>query len=135
MNLNKKDYMKLVRIQNYLRATKNNIPKISAVDNQTIKWYIDSSFVVHNDIKSYTGAIMALGKSAIIFKSTKQKENTQWSTESKMVAVDDTIATLLLTKHFIEAHGHKVNASIIYQDDTRAMKLEINGKASSGKRT
>ena len=49
-----------------------------------------------------------------------------------MAAVDDTIAKLLWTKKFIEAQGHKVKANIIYQDNTSAMKLEINGKASSG---
>ena len=52
-----------------------------------------------------------------------------------MIAVDDTISKLLWTKRFIEAQGFQVKANIIYQDNTSAMKLEVNGKASSGKRT
>jgi hypothetical protein len=43
--------------------------------------------------------------------------------------------SLIWTKHFIEAQGHKVKANIIYQDNTSAMKLKVNSKASSGKRT
>jgi hypothetical protein len=61
--------------------------------------------------------------------------NAQSSTESKMIAVDNTISKLIWTKRFIEAQGHKIKANIIYQDNTSAMKLELNGKASSGKRT
>jgi hypothetical protein len=37
----------------------------------------DSSFAVHKDIRSHTGAIMTLGKGTIISKSTKQKVNAQ----------------------------------------------------------
>jgi hypothetical protein len=54
---------------------------------------------------------------------------------SEMIAVDDTIAKLLWTNKFIEAQGYKVKTNIIYQDNTSAMKLELHGKASSGKRT
>ena len=50
-----------------------------------------------------------------------------------MVAADDTISKALWTKNFIEAQKHMVKASIAYQDNSSAIKLEINGKASSGK--
>ena len=52
-----------------------------------------------------------------------------------MIAVDNTLSKILWTKRFIKAQGHKVNENIVYQDNTSAMKLEINGKTSSGKRT
>lgn len=52
-----------------------------------------------------------------------------------MIAADNTILKVLWTKRFIKAQGHKVKANIVYQDTTSAMKLEMNGKASSGKRT
>jgi hypothetical protein len=41
----------------------------------------------------------------------------------------------LWSKQFIEAQGFTVNANIVYRDNTSAMKLEENGKASSGKHT
>jgi hypothetical protein len=90
---------------------------------------------MHKEMRSHTGAIMTLGQGALILDLTKQKVNTRSSKESEMVAVDDTLAKLLWTKKFIEAQGHKVKANIIYQDNTCAMKLELHGKASSGKRT
>jgi Reverse transcriptase (RNA-dependent DNA polymerase) len=132
---NQKDWMKLLRIMNFLKATKGDVARMSADDTQTIKWYVDSSFAVHKDMRSHTGAVMTLGRGAIISDSTKQKVNARSSTESEMVAADDTISKVLWTKRFIEAQGHKVNANIVYQDNTSAMKLENNGKASSGKRT
>jgi hypothetical protein len=49
--------------------------------------------------------------------------------------VDDVLSKVLWTKRFIEAQGFKVNANVIYRDNTSSMKLEVNGKASSGKRT
>ena len=52
-----------------------------------------------------------------------------------LVGVDDIISKVLWTKLFIEAQGHKVTTNVIYRDNTSAMKLEANGKASSGKRT
>ena len=132
---NHQDWIKLIKILNYLKATKSDIVKMSADDSQTIKWYVDSSFAVHKDMRGHTGAIMTLGAGAIISDSTKQKVNARSSTESKMIAADDMISKILWTKRFIEAQGHQVTANIVYQDNSSAMKLEMNGKASSGKRT
>ena len=126
---NQQNYIKLVKLMNYLKATENEIPKMSADDSQTIKWYVDSSFTVHNVMRSHTGAIMTLRKGAVISDSTKQKVNAQSSTESEMIAVNNIISKILWTKWFIEAQGFPVKANIIYQDNTSTMKLEVNGNA------
>jgi hypothetical protein len=97
--------------------------------------YINLSFAVHKDMRSHTGAIMTLCKGAIILNSTKQRVNARSLTESKMIAADNTILNVLWTKRFIEGQGHVVKANIVYQDNMSAMKLEMNGKASSGKKT
>ena len=55
--------------------------------------------------------------------------------ESEMIAVDDTLSKILWTKRFIEAQGHAIKENIVYQDNTSAIKLEINSKTSLGKRT
>ncbi len=65
----------------------------------------------------------------------KQKINTRSSTEAELVGVDDVVSKVLWTKLFIEAQNIKVDTNIIYQDNTSSMKLEENGKASSGKCT
>ena len=67
--------------------------------------------------------------------SMKQKINTRSLTEAELVAVDNCIAKILWTKLFLDAQGYTIVENIIYQDNQSTMKLEENGKASSGKRT
>ena len=78
---------------------------------------------------------MSLGKGAIQAVSTKQKINTRSSTESELVSVDDVISKVLWTKLFMEGQGINVEENLIFRDNQSSMKLELNGKASSGKRT
>ena len=78
---------------------------------------------------------MTLGKGAIQTISTKQKVNARSSTEAELISVDDGIAKILWTKYFMEAQGIKITTNIIYRDNTSSMKLEENGKSSSGRRT
>jgi hypothetical protein len=68
---------------------------MSTDNTQTIKWYVNSSFTVHKDMRSHTGAIIAYDIKAIISNSTKQKVNTSSSTESEIVAADYTILKVL----------------------------------------
>jgi hypothetical protein len=100
-----------------------------------ITWHVDAAFAVHQDFKSHTGATMTLGKGAIQSSSTKQKVNSRSSTEAELVAMDDVIAKVLWTKQFLEGPGYKINQNIVLHDNQSTMKLEQNGKASSGKRT
>ena len=76
-----------------------------------------------------------MGKGAVISESTKQKANARSSTEAELNAIDDKIAKVLWAYRFIRAQGFKVLFNIIFQDNTSTMKLAMNGKASSGKRT
>ena len=45
------------------------------------------------------------------------------------------LSKILHTKLFIEAQGFEVKINIVYRDNQSSMKLEQNGKESSGKRT
>ena len=67
--------------------------------------------------------------------STKQKLNTQSSTESEVVGVDDLMQSVLWTRLFLEAQEYGVWENIVFQDNRSAMLLEKNGKSFSGKRT
>ena len=60
------------------------------------KWRVDSSYVVHPDMKSYTGIYMTLGKGATYTASCKQKLNTKSSTEAEL----DAMGQVLWTRHF-----------------------------------
>jgi hypothetical protein len=52
-----------------------------------------------------------------------------------LIGVDEKISRVLWTKRFLEWQEFLVKLNIIYQDNTSPMKLERNGKESSGKRT
>jgi hypothetical protein len=118
-----------------LKATQDEVALMSTDDTQCIRWHVDAAFAVHKDFKSHTGATLSLGKSILCSVSTKQKVNTRSLTEAELVGVDDMISKVLWTKLFIEAQGHKVTTNVTYHDNTSTMKLEENGKASSGIRT
>ena len=78
---------------------------------------------------------MTMGKGATISKSSKQKINTKSSAETEIVGADDMLSTALWSKYFIEDLGYTVEHNIMYQDNQASIRLEINGPASSSKRT
>mmetsp|Transcript_73676 Transcript_73676/g.213428 ORF Transcript_73676/g.213428 Transcript_73676/m.213428 type:complete len:334 (-) Transcript_73676:1990-2991(-) len=132
---NEGDWIKLKKMMNFLKAMENDIAMLSANGSNTVQWAVDAAFAVHGDFKSHTGATMTMGSGTICSISTKQKINTRSSTKAELVAMDDVAAKVLWTKLFLEAQGFPLEANIVYQDNTSSMKLEQNGKASSGKRT
>ena len=132
---NEGDWKKLMKALGFLKGTVEDVLTLEADGTQSMSWYIDAAFAVHVDMKSHTGAVFTMGKGAIISDSLKQKVNSRSSTESEIVGVDDKIHKVVWAKRFVEYQGFKVNLNIIYQDNTSSMKLEQNGKESSGKRT
>ena len=60
--------------------------------------------------------------------------NTRSSTEAELVACDDALTQILWTKHFMDAQGYTTSIKL-QQDNTSAIQLENNGRASSHKRT
>ena len=42
---------------------------------------------------------------------------------------------IIWVKYFLEAQGYTVSNNLLHQDNQSSIKLEQNGKASSGKRT
>ena len=132
---NESDWKKLVKVMKFLKGTKEVVTTMSMDNSNTIKWYIDAAFAVHKDLKSHTGAVMTLGDGIICSVSTKQKVNSRSSTEAEFIAVDDVISKVLWTRLFLENQGQNILMNVIYRDNQSSMKMELNGKASSGKRT
>lgn len=132
---NEGDWKKLVKMMNFLKAAEGGIASVSCDDTNSIKRRVDAALAVHKDVKSHAGATMSLGAGMIASVSMKQKTNTHSSAASELAAHDDVISKTLWTKRFVEAQDFTVEANIVYRDNASAMKLEENGKASSGKRT
>ena len=70
------DYKKLPKVMKYSEAT-IGFPLILGVDeNKIVKWYVNTAFTVHNNMKNHTGAIMTFGRGSAYSQSSKQKLNT-----------------------------------------------------------
>ena len=143
------DWKKLIRVLSYVRDTIFLPLTIGWDTTGNIYWYVDASFAVHNDMKSHTGAVITFGKGGALSMSTKQKINTKSSTEAELVGVDDSLPFNIWCKYFLQQQGYHANSydgkgpepdylghkNILYQDNTSSIRLEMNGKASSTKRT
>ena len=70
-----------------------------------------------------------------ILNLPKEKLNTKSSTESELVGVDDLMPQILWTILFLQNQGFKMRENIVYQDNQSSLKLENNGRGSSGGRT
>ena len=92
------------------------------------KYYAESSFAVHPDFKSHTGATMTMGQGAIHSMSRKQKLNTRNSTEAELVGCYYAITMWLWTDLFMKAQGFPVE-SLSYQDNKSTILLGNNGSA------
>jgi hypothetical protein len=129
------DYKKLSRVMQYLRETKY-LPLILGTDGSgNIYWYKDGAHAVHRDMRGHTGLMMTFGTGAVYAASLKQKLNTRSSTETELVAFDDGMPQNIWTKYFTKHQGRFLKDNIAYQDNTSTVRLEENGKASSGKMT
>jgi hypothetical protein len=77
---------------------------------------------------------MSMGLGGVNSSSQKQKLNTKSSTEAELVGVADILSQVLWTRYFLEAQGYGTN-SVLHQDNQASIRMEENGKASSGRRT
>ena len=134
-NPNRSDLQKLARVAKYLKGTKNLCLTLGINDIRILKWMVDSSHAVHDDFRGHTGGCLSWGIGSPISISQKQKLNSRSSTESEIIGVDDVMDKILWTKLFLQAQGVQIQENILYQDNQSSIKLETNGKWSSGKRT
>ena len=78
---------------------------------------------------------MRMGDSggAIISGSLKQKLNTRSSMEAEIVGIDDYMAKLLWTQHFLEGQHFPHGGTTLYQDNSSAIHLQSKGFEAAGK--
>ena len=117
----------------YLRNTRDITLTMEAGDGP--KWWVDSSYVLHPDMRSHSGIFMTLGKYTGYVASNKQKINTKSSTEAELLAIDDSMGQILWTRHFLAAQGEQIPTTTIYQDNKSTILLAENGRKSSSKST
>ena len=86
---------------------------LTAESISNIFWWVDGSFGVHWDSKGHTGAIISIGKGAIVNISRKHKMNLASSTESELVNIADVLGMIMWCKYFMEAQGHTIEKLLI----------------------
>ena len=79
-------------------------------------WKVESSYAIHPDKHISSGIVKMVGKGAAYSSSSKPKLNTKSTTEAKFVDLDDYMAQVLWTRHFLAAHGMYIPVTTIYQD-------------------
>jgi hypothetical protein len=68
------DWKKLSRCIQYLHDSKD-LPGLTLEEdgNGVLHWWINTSFAIHQDMKSHTGLMMSMGKGSIISSSTQKR--------------------------------------------------------------
>ena len=128
------DWNKLRRVLKYLKRNPSLPLTLEITDMSLISWWVDASHGVHADFKGHTGGVMSLGKGAFMDQCNKQKHNTRSTTESELVAVDEVMPKMIWAMHFLQGQGFETTTEL-HQDNMSTVRLEINGKRSSGQRT
>ena len=114
---------------------KSLILTLCANDDGIVRWWIDASYAVHDDMKGHTGATLSLRKGGIYSGSWKQRLVARSSTESELIGVYDVLPQVLWTKQFLEEQGWLDSATMVYQDNTSSILLERNSWSLSTKQT
>jgi hypothetical protein len=129
----KDNWNKLVHLMRYIRGTHTMPLILSANGSGILKWWVDASFMVHPNMHGHLGGGFSLGRGFPIVSSTKQKLNTQSSTDTEIVGADDFMPAIFWTHYFMKAQGYGVKDNVLFQDNKSSILLEMNGKASSSK--
>jgi hypothetical protein len=131
----KDDWNKLVHLMRYSRGTRTMTLILSDNVSGILKWWVDTSFAVHPNIRGDSGGGLSLGRGFPIVSSTKQNLNTQSSTETEIVGDGYFMPAIYWTRYFMKAQGYDVKDNVLFQDNKSSILLEKNGKASSSKCT
>ena len=126
-------WKKLRHCMKYLHSTRYMKRHLSADNLTNLMWLVDGSYGVHWDSKGHTGAMLSMGRGAIVNVSRRHKLNVGSSTESELVSIADVLGVMIWCKYFMEAQGYTIDNNLLYQDNKSTILLAKNGRMSAGK--
>ena len=128
------DWAKLERVMKYLNGTKDMGITLDASSDKPLELqaWIDASFAPHEDAKSHTGLIIALGNGPVFASSTKQKLVSKSSTELELIGISDSLSQVIWSREFMISQGYEMSATKVHQDNQSTIMIK-NGKGSSKK--
>jgi Reverse transcriptase (RNA-dependent DNA polymerase) len=122
------DYNKAIKVLSFVSGTKNRTLFFKAKSDLILKLYADAAHMLHKDTKGHGGIIGTLGSAPIFTKSFKFKLATRSSTESEMVALEETATFSLWLTILLRDFGLKVDLPItIYQDNLSTIAIVMSG--------
>jgi hypothetical protein len=99
--------------------------------------YVDASFAIHNDGKGHTGIVIKMGlpdsnnSGPLYCQSSKQKLIGMNSTETELIAINDSLFTLIKIKSICIILGFHVPTITVFQDNTSTMHIAIKGEGNT----
>ena len=109
--------------------------KLTVKNMSLIMWWVDASYNADWDNRRHNGAMLILGKGDIISNSNKKNLNVNISTEGELFATHDQLPDIMHTMYFMESQGYTIDKNIIYQDNQSTIRIQVNRRISSGKKT
>ncbi len=107
----------------------------TATDTIVLDAYIDTSYAVHADLKSHSGALFTIGSGPIYVSSTKQSCVSKSSTEAELIAFTDYIGEALSTKRILEDITRMPVRLNIHQDNQAVLHIVKNGTMAGKSKT
>ena len=107
----------------YIRGTSNQPLILKAKRIGILKCWIGGSLLVHPNMTRNTVGGISMVRWFPIVSSTKQKLNTQISSETEIAEVDDCIPAILWTIYWLDTQGYDVFYNIFFQDNKSAIIL------------
>ena len=95
------NWKKLARMIRYLRGIPEIPLTICADRIEIFKWWVDGYHVLHTNFQLQMGSTQLLVKVLTVSTSTNQTFNTRSSTETELVAADDSMPHEIWTGYFI----------------------------------
>jgi hypothetical protein len=127
-----KDFHKAVRILNYVLHTKTRHLWFDARSDLELKVYTDASHMLHLDAKGHGGIVVTFGGTVVASKSFKMKLVTKSSTESELVAVEESVPYVLWMLTLLQNLNLRVVKPVsVMQDNLSAIGIINNGGSFS----
>jgi len=127
-----KDYHKGMRILNYVVNTRTRHLWFKSDAKLELKVFTDASHMLHSDAKGHGGIIVTYGGTIVASKSFKMKLVTKSSTESELVAVEESVPYVLwMTTLMQDLNLHVEKPVHIMQDNMSAIGIINNGGSFS----
>jgi hypothetical protein len=123
-----RDYNKAIKILNYVVLTKSRHLKFKVDSDLQLVAYSDASHMLHADAKGHGGIIITFGGTIVATKSFKMKLVTKSSTESELVAVEESVPYVLWILTLLDNLGLEVKKPVkLMQDNLSAIGIVNNG--------